>query len=444
MKTHGRFCAAFVLCAAESLADAQPIKLKFAVFSPDTERLFNTVKKPFAEAVNEASGGTVQIELFPNGALGRAPQQQAQMVLDGVADIGFIVPPFTPGRFPDTEVMELPGLFRDLAEATHVYTRLFQAGVLHDYGDYVPIAMWGTPPFSLHSNFPITSIKDLKGKKVRGSGVIQVESLKTLGAVPVGMPPTEVPEALARKTIDASTSQPAVLFDFGLDRVTSHHYFMRLGVVPLAVVMNRKSFDALPKAGTGRDPHPQPRLDQQALSRFHAGVRQVPHRSPEGGPEAHRRVPGRGGRAGRADGVRAGDQGLGQEEPAQRRDLPSGAGGNREIPFGQIAARCSQTLERTALVATRALSVVGLTALMSLAVMTIADGLMRWIANRPIEGVRDLGGLAIALAIACCLPVVMIEKGNITIRLAGNGQPDASAAFSRSLPRRWSAGCSRR
>jgi len=58
----------------------------------------------------------------------------------------------------------------------------------------------------------------------------------------------QVPEALARKTIDASTSQPAVLFDFGLDRVTSHHYFIRLGVVPLAVVMNRKSFDALPKA----------------------------------------------------------------------------------------------------------------------------------------------------------------------------------------------------
>lgn len=252
MKTAGKLLTTLFVCAAAlgmpTLADAQPIKLKFAVFSPDTERLFNTVKKPFAAAVNEASGGTVQIELFPNGALGRAPQQQAQMVLDGVADIGFIVPPFTPGRFPDTEVMELPGLFRDLAEATRVYTRLFQAGVLHDYGDYVPIAMWGTPPFSIHSNFPIASIKDLRGKKARGSGVIQVESLKALGAVPVGMPPTEVPEALARKTIDASTSQPAVLFDFGLDRVTSHHYFAPLGVVPLAVVMNKKSFDALPKA----------------------------------------------------------------------------------------------------------------------------------------------------------------------------------------------------
>src|SRR5918993_1147034 len=227
----------------------QPVKLKMATFSPDTERLFNTVKKPWAAAVNKAAGGAIEIELYPNGALGRAPQQQAQMVNDGVTDIGFIVPPFTPGRFPDTEVIELPGMFDDLAQATRVYTNLVRNGAIKDYGDYVPIAMWGTPPFSLHSNFPINSVKDLKNKRVRGSGVIQIESLKSLGAVTVGMPPTEVPEALSRRTIDASTSQPAVLFDFGLDRVTSHHYFIRLGVVPLAIVMNRKVFDSLPKAG---------------------------------------------------------------------------------------------------------------------------------------------------------------------------------------------------
>src|SRR2546430_7886175 len=75
-------------------------------------------------------------------------------------------------------------------------------------------------------------------------------------------------------------------------------------------------------------------------------------------------------------------------------------------------------LERITLNATRALSVVGLIALMGLATMTLADGLMRWIANKPIEGVRDLGGLAIAVAIACCMPVVMMERGNITIRVA--------------------------
>jgi TRAP-type C4-dicarboxylate transport system permease small subunit len=55
--------------------------------------------------------------------------------------------------------------------------------------------------------------------------------------------------------------------------------------------------------------------------------------------------------------------------------------------------------------------------------MTLADGLLRWLANRPIEGVRDLGGLAIAVAIACCIPVGLVERGNIAIRLGSMVHP---------------------
>jgi TRAP-type C4-dicarboxylate transport system permease small subunit len=80
-------------------------------------------------------------------------------------------------------------------------------------------------------------------------------------------------------------------------------------------------------------------------------------------------------------------------------------------------------LERFTLTATRALSVVGLIALMGLATMTLSDGLLRWLANRPIEGVRDIGGLAIAVAIACCIPVGLVERGNIAIRLGGTLHP---------------------
>lgn len=76
------------------------------------------------------------------------------------------------------------------------------------------------------------------------------------------------------------------------------------------------------------------------------------------------------------------------------------------------------SLERTALAATRALSIIGLAALMCLATMTLVDGLMRWLANRPIAGVRDLAALTIAVAVSCSLPMVLIERGNITIRVA--------------------------
>ena len=77
-----------------------------------------------------------------------------------------------------------------------------------------------------------------------------------------------------------------------------------------------------------------------------------------------------------------------------------------------------QRLERIGLGATRALSVAGLLLLMVLAAMTLADGLLRWLANRPIEGVRDLGAVIVAVAVCCCIPVGLMERANISIRVA--------------------------
>jgi TRAP-type transport system periplasmic protein len=222
--------------------------LKWAVFTPDNEVTFRTVMKPFAEAVQRESDNAVVFDLFPNGALGRNPGQQPQMVLDGVADVAWVVPSYSPGRFPDTEVLELPGLFKNLRESSLVATRLNQRKVLSDYGDFYVIGMWGTAPYSIHTNFPVSSIADLKGKTIRASSKNESAALRAFGAVPIGMPVTEIPEAISRGTISGTTSHLSPFFDFGLDRVTNNHFFIGLGVVPLAVLMNKKKFDALPQS----------------------------------------------------------------------------------------------------------------------------------------------------------------------------------------------------
>ncbi len=228
-------------------AAAENVKLKFAVFSPDTEITVKSVFVPFVEALNSENAG-VEIEFFPNGALGRNPQQQAQMVLDGVADLALVVPSYTPGRFQENQVFELPNLFADMPEATRVFTSLVKSGKIKGYEDFVPIAMVTTAPYSIHTNFPIASLNDLDGKKIRSTGAIEGEVLKAFGAAPIGMPVTEVPEAVGRKTIDGTTAHPSALFDWGIVRVTSDHYFTRLGIVPLVVLMNRQKFESLPQA----------------------------------------------------------------------------------------------------------------------------------------------------------------------------------------------------
>jgi len=64
----------------------------------------------------------------------------------------------------------------------------------------------------------------------------------------------------------------------------------------------------------------------------------------------------------------------------------------------------------------QALAVLGLGTLLGFAVMTMADGLLRFFLARPIDAVRDVGGLVAAFAVACCIPVAIVERSNITIR----------------------------
>jgi TRAP-type C4-dicarboxylate transport system substrate-binding protein len=94
----------------------------------------------------------------------------------------------------------------------------------------------------------VNSIADLKGKTIRASSKNESAALRAFGAVPVGMPVTEIPEAISRGTISGTTSHLSPFFDFGLDRVTNNHFFIGLGVVPLCVLMNKKKFDALPQS----------------------------------------------------------------------------------------------------------------------------------------------------------------------------------------------------
>src|ERR1700728_1228774 len=64
----------------------------------------------------------------------------------------------------------------------------------------------------------------------------------------------------------------------------------------------------------------------------------------------------------------------------------------------------------------RALAVLGLGVLLCFAAMTILDGLLRFFFANPIDIVRDAANLVAAFAVACCIPVAIVERSNITIR----------------------------
>ncbi|HEY4143272.1 MAG TPA: TRAP transporter small permease subunit [Pseudolabrys sp.] len=86
-----------------------------------------------------------------------------------------------------------------------------------------------------------------------------------------------------------------------------------------------------------------------------------------------------------------------------------------------------KAVEKIVTGAANALAVAGLTALLALAVCTLFDGLLRALANYPLDFVREIGDLVAAICGACCLPIVLLHKNNIVLRTFENLLPPAGS-----------------
>jgi TRAP-type C4-dicarboxylate transport system substrate-binding protein len=238
---------ALVLAMLQTASAAEPITLKLSFFSSNRSPAYLSLVKPFVDAINGEGEQLLKLDVYFSGALDPALPRQPQLVRDGGADIAFIVPGYTPNLFPDSAVVELPGLFRDTREATLVYTRLVAAHALRGYDDYVVIGAVATRPETIHSRKPTTSLLDIKGQKMRVNNGTSAAAMAALGALPTILPLNETSEAISAGKVDGAVVQSAQLFDVGIGRLATNHYLLGVGAAPLALVMNRKVFDNLPE-----------------------------------------------------------------------------------------------------------------------------------------------------------------------------------------------------
>jgi TRAP-type transport system periplasmic protein len=180
--------------------------------------------------------------------LGKAIADQPQLVIDDVADIAYVIPGQTPYRFPDNELLEQPGLFRDVRDGTLTYTRLIAPGALRGYEDFFVIGAYTAAPNLIHSREPIPSLAAIKGRKMRANNPTEAEAFRRLRAVPNVLEATKVANAIDKGAIDGTSMSPMGVYDFGVEKVAKYHYLLRSGVAPLLVLMNRKRFESLPDA----------------------------------------------------------------------------------------------------------------------------------------------------------------------------------------------------
>lgn len=187
-------------------AFAQEVTLKLHQFLPEKANVPKLVLDVWADKIEAASEGRIKIDRFPSMQLGGTPPGLMDQAIDGVADIVWTVVGYTPGRYPSTEVFELPFMVEDARAASCAYWTMFDEHMKDDEFKSVKIlGTWVHGPGVLHTADPVETPADLKGMKIRGGSRLVNELLTLAGATPVGMPVPAVPEGLSKGVIDGTT-----------------------------------------------------------------------------------------------------------------------------------------------------------------------------------------------------------------------------------------------
>ena len=243
--------AAIGMAAIVTGASAQDaVTLRLHSFLPPVSNPHAKLLAPWAKKVEAESQGKLKIQIFPSMQLGGTPPQLFDQARDGVVDIIWTLPGSTPGRFPTSEVLELPFLMsgRGVVNAK-VAQELANGHMQAELKDVKLLSFWAHDAGHIHASRPVKTLADLKGLKIRSPGRLAGEGLKALGATAIGMPITQVPESLAQKVIDGAAVPWEIVPAVRVHELVKNHTEITgspaLYAATFMLVMNKAKYEGL-------------------------------------------------------------------------------------------------------------------------------------------------------------------------------------------------------
>lgn len=240
------FAALFLLSTFSVCYGADVIKLKFANYFPPTH-MNSIMMGKYCEELNKKLAGKVEITQYAGGTLLTAPKMAAG-VSTGIADIGLAHCSYSRGRFPVMEIMELPLGFPSSWVATHVANDFYAKFKPKEWDTYHPLMFSTSPPNVMQTlNKPVSTLEDLKGLKIRGTGRIG-DIVKALGAIPMPVEIVDTYEGLRRGVVEGNMGPLEQLKGFKIGEVEKFTTASwKVGnVFAFYVVMNKNKWNKLP------------------------------------------------------------------------------------------------------------------------------------------------------------------------------------------------------
>lgn len=242
--------AAALAMGAGGAAQAQEVTLSLHQFLPAQANVPKLILDVWADNVEAASDGRIKIDRFPSMQLGGSPPELMDQAIDGVADIVWTVVGYTPGRFPSTEVFEMPFMMTNAKAMSSAYWQMFETHMKDtEFKDVHILGTWVHGPGMIHSSKQVKTPADMEGLKVRGGSRTVNALLDKMGSTPVGMPVPAIPEALSKGVIDGTTIPWEVTAALKIPELVGTHTEFEgnaLYTLTFVLAMNKDRYAGLP------------------------------------------------------------------------------------------------------------------------------------------------------------------------------------------------------
>jgi TRAP-type C4-dicarboxylate transport system substrate-binding protein len=234
-----------------SQTPSKPIELNFAISDPATHYEVKGVYEVWAREVEKRTGGRVKVNVYPGETLGKQVEQY-DLVLKGAAQLTILVGPQYPGRFPLTDVFNLPFLIPPdgpNSPGRAIRDMVFEKYLIPIYFKDVKMLWKGRfqPNVIQMAKKAVRTPDDMKGQIIGfPGGKILPAYIKAIGGAPELSPSPDVYTNLEKGIINGQILPFETQMAFKLYEVAKFVTMTNQGSAAKSLIMRLQTWNSMP------------------------------------------------------------------------------------------------------------------------------------------------------------------------------------------------------
>ncbi len=239
------------LAIGSTPATSQEVTLRVHSFLPPVANPMKHWITPWAQKIEKESNGRIKVQVFPSMQLGGKPEQMLTQVRDGVVDVAWTLPGFTPGVMPKLEIFELPFLHRSTKATVMALQDYIEKYMKKEFEPYHVLLVHCHAGALFMTKDPITKVEDFKGMKLRAYSRTNSWILEALGAAPLQVALPELAPMLSKGTVNGSILPYEIAPAVKMQDLTDYFTTLappqpRLSTAIFTFLMNKQKYASLP------------------------------------------------------------------------------------------------------------------------------------------------------------------------------------------------------